>query len=385
MMEDNNLEPSKSGFLCVLKDGNDNPLHMRIIKSGYEYSQAHYRDEAAAAILKQSPDVLSYTIEKYRFLDMNGIPDIHTNTFQDILQYIRTQDNTGQESISPYHTSEMLKPHIELLISKVPEDRINKKYAIPGNFARNIHYLAEFCTTNPAFATDVLKYNDYHSYQLIETSKGNWLFDSSHNGFGGLIDFYEFLKGNYFNPKFDIDRLTRSLVWIHQSDIKYPNAVNHFFPVVTTNGILSEVNIKSEDITVREESETCHYSPNPDDYWKNFIRGQGHNSVPDMSNNIATLLFFEQYGTAPVDSISLFFRSEFADHQKEFCNEIQKQLDTQEIPWNPDKLKAMATQIIQENGLEIRGRENASHQKEIEQEGQSDDFFYSRTHKSRRI
>lgn len=383
-MEVDNIEQPKAAYLWVLKDDHDKPLHMRVVRADYNLSHAQYRDEAAAAILKQSPDVLNYKIEKYRFGNINDLNDSNANTFEEVLEYIKAQDKQGR-NISPYHTSEMLKPHIELLIDKVPEEHINKKYAITGNYARNLNYLTKFCMTNPAFAADVLKYNDYHSYHLIETPKGNWMFDMTDKGFSGQIDFYNFLKENYFNPKFDIDRLTRSLVWIHQADIKYPNAINHFFPVVTADGILPEENIKSARITVREESETCFYYPSAYDYWKNFVRGREDISMPDMSNNIATLLFFERNGFAIAECMNLFLRSEFAKEQKEFSEEIHKQLYTHEIPSNPEKLKAMATQIIQENGLEIRGRENASHQKEIEQEGQSDDFFYSRTHKSRRI
>ena len=57
-MEVDNIEQPKAAYLWVLKDDHDKPLHMRVVRADYNLSQAQYRDEAAAAVLKQSPDVL---------------------------------------------------------------------------------------------------------------------------------------------------------------------------------------------------------------------------------------------------------------------------------------------------------------------------------------
>ena len=136
-----------------------------------------------------------------------------------------------------------------------------------------------------------------------------------------------------------------------------------------------------ENYFIRENTRVLDFSPTPENYRQTFIAGWSDVAVPNRSNDIATLLFIEQDGTAPDDCLNLFLRSAFADKYDKFTSEIANQKNANDKPANMEKLKTMATQIIAENGFDIRGRKQP-HQLSVPSTQKTNDILHPKRRRS---
>lgn len=373
---------SSGSALCILEDGMGKPLHMQIIEDTPEQYHNFCRDEAAHALLKHSSEVLSYKIHRFRIQNENLLPDKDSVKSKNDLDRLLDKSASIEKGIK-YSYSSPLREYIDEMIRAVPQEYLWSHYAISGTCSLNMDYVENFCVGNSQFLCDVLHYNNYTEFNLIETPHGSWLYDCSSQGFRGMIDFSNFLERNFFNPQIDFDEILRSSVWINCSH--RPAEINDCTPeFFDGNLMLPGGHINPDKYFVRENSMILDFRPTPENYWKNFIAGWSEVAIPSMSNNIATLLFFEQKGGAPEECLNLFLRSAFAEQYNEFTSEIVNMKNAKDKSDNLVKLKTMATQIISENEFDIRGREKTQPLSENTAH-QLNDFFLTRFSGSRHI
>lgn len=215
------------------------------------------------------------------------------------------------------------------------------------------------------FVAEVARQNGYSEHFLAQTPKGNWMFDTTNAGKTAMIKFIQFLESNYFDPRLEIDQLTRSTVWLHKNDI--PKDVNNFEPQITADCIsFPETRINPDDY-IRCSEITNRLQPTPESYWTNFM-----NYGPSPNNLIATVLSIEQKGFAPRGRLEELLCSDFPQENEGFCRIIREMMYAKGGPGILDKLKTMATRIINDTGISIRGREQAVPQNQV---AQNDDSF----------
>ena len=373
---------SSGSALCILEDGMGKPLHMQIIEDTPEQYHDFCRDEAANALLKHSNEVFSYIIHRFKIQNENLLPDKDSIKSKDDLEKLLDNCSSKEKGIKYWYTSP-LREYIDDMIRAVPKEHLWSHYAISGTGALNMDYVENFCVGNSQFLCDVLHYNNYSEFTLIETPHGSWLYDCSSRGLEGMIKFSNFLEQNFFNPQIDFDEIVRSSVWINYSH--RPAEINDCTPELFIDNImLPGGHINPDNYFVRENSMVIDFSPTAENYWKNFIAGWRDVAIPSKSNNIATLLFFEQKGDAPEECLNLFLRSGFAEQYRDFTSEIVKMKNAEDKTDNLVKLKKMATQIIAENGFDIRGRVQPQVQPE-KMVKHANDFFLMRIPGSRHI
>ena len=357
--------------LCILEDGLGKPLHMQIIDNTHNSFLSLCRDEAANALLKHSREVFAYKIHRIVIQNKKEIPVINLNNPEGNIDAIVSSLNSGKGIKYAYNM--MLRDFINDLIRAVPQKHLWNHYGISSADTQNIDYVENCCVDNHQLTWDVLKFNDYREHNLIETPKGSWLFDNTTAGYKEMIRFSNFLDNYFFDPRLNIDIITQFSAWIHNSH--QPESLNHFVPeAVSSAELFPKSDIIPQDYFIREHKTEYNFQPTPENYWQAFIKNWSEVAVPSVSNNIATLLFIEQNGDAPEGCLNLFLRSEFAEKYSEFCAEITDMRNVKDEPDNLEKLKTMATQIVAENGFNIRGREQP-HQLSVQSTQQPTDSF----------
>lgn len=344
------IQPSGSD-LCILVDGRGIPLHMQIIRNNPLQFHDLCRDEAANALLKHSSEVFAYKIHRFNIINENFIPDKEPDDLDNLLDKSMSKMNGVK-----YFSTTPLRGYIDELIRTVPQNHLRNHYGISSGDSQNIDYVENCCVGNNQLTWDVLRFNGYREHNLIETPKGSWLFDNTTVGYKEMIRFSNFLDNYFFDPRLNIDKVTQFSAWIHNSH--QPKSLNHFVPETASSAeLFPKSGINPQDYCIRENKTEYNFQPTPENYWQTFVKNWSEVAVPSISNNIATLLFIEQSGDAPEECLNLFLRSEFAERYREFCTEIYDMQHAKDKPENLDKLRVMATQIIMENGFDIRGRE----------------------------
>ena len=350
-------------------------MHMKIIGNDPNEYRALYRDYTACSLLNQTRTALNSILQKVRFKDRADIPDINPDNYGYICKYIARQERNDTNRIL-YSISESLSGNIDNFLKKVPEEHLKYRYNLTDNDIIDARLLKELSINQKDIVWEALYHNDYRDGVLFETPHGSWMFQT-YDERNELNRFENLFNEHYFDPRLDFEKYIRSAVWFHNSQTpigydtfnppKFPG--NNLFPASTIN---------PNDYFIREYSHTCNIAPSPEWYWLLFVRSDMENAEPNMSNNIATLLFCEQGQNIPNDCVELFLRSDFAREHREFSKELRKWHNLKDTPEYRDKLKTMATQIITECGLNIRGRQHTPCQNEKEQQPQNDDYFYPR-------
>lgn len=359
-------------LLCVLDNGAGKLLHMKTIDNTHNSFIALCRDEAASALLKHSSEVFAYKIHRIVIKNKEDIPGIDLNNLGGNLNAIINSSNSGKGMVYSYNM--MLRDFIDDLIRAVPQNHLWNHYAIG---TQNMDFIENCCVENSQLTCDVLNFNDYREHNLIETPKGSWLFDNTSAGYEAMIRLSNFLDNYFFDPRLNIDKITQFSAWIHSSH--QPEGLNHFVPgTVSSAELFPKSNINPQDYFIRDHKTEYDFKPMPENYWQAFVKNWSEVAVPSASNNIATLLFIEQCGDAPEGCLNLFLRSEFAGKYSDFCAKITDMRNAKEKPENQEKLKVMATQIIAENGFDIRGREQP-HQLSVQSTQQTNDSFQTKT------
>ena len=116
---DNKNEQSPEATLCILKDGEGKPMHIRVIGNAPTEYRDLCRDYAAFALLKQTRSALNSTVEKYRFRNASDLPDIRPENYEYVMKYAAQQEKLDKVK---YSISDNLKGYIADFLCKTPVD-----------------------------------------------------------------------------------------------------------------------------------------------------------------------------------------------------------------------------------------------------------------------
>lgn len=369
---------STGSSLCVLMDETGYPIHIRIIDNAPGMFEKFCRDETIFSLIHSSLESPSYMIGHVVFSDREHIPEIDKDNFNEVWRALENTPESNDRGLLSFSLHTLLG-YIDKLIRNMPDEKLQEYSTLttPRNVVPGCLCGCDLNDQN--FVAEVARQNGYSEHFLAQTPKGNWMFDTTNAGKTAMIKFIQFLESNYFDPRLEIDQLTRSTVWLHKNDI--PKDVNNFEPHITADCIsFPETRINPDDY-IRCSEITNRLQPTPESYWTNFM-----NYGPSPNNLIATVLSIEQKGFAPRGRLEELLCSDFPQENEGFCRIIREMMYAKGGPGILDKLKTMATRIINDTGISIRGREQEqpTSQLRTKQDEHFDDSYYPKVRAVRR-
>lgn len=383
-MDTKKNERSPEAMLCLLRDGEGKPMHIRVIGNDPTEYRDLCRDYAAFALLKQTQTALNSTVEKYGFIKSSDVPNTYSEDYG-YTSYIVQHEKNNKNLISD-SGSEPLKGYIDDFLCKTPKDDLIFSSQVVDRGVNNAEILQKLSLKYISVVWEALYKNGYVEGQLVETPRGNWLFrpGDDRNEMG---KFLSQLDKYFFDPRLNFDHYNHSAVYFRESHL--PVEFDKFNPpLMPGNNIFQRYNIDANDYFIREYTHVIDISPTPEIYWQKFVERDIDNTDPSMSSDIAALLFFERDGAAPNRCVELFLSGDYSRKHRELRQLLFKRHETTEggdyLKHSPEykhKLSEMATRIITEDGFNIRGREQTPHLDKTDRADQTDDFFYPRTSK----
>ena len=176
-MENNQTPQSTGATLCILKDDEGKPMHMKIIGNDPNEYRALYRDYTACSLLNQTRTALNSILQKVRFKDRADIPDINPDNYGYICKYIARQERNDTNRIL-YSISESLSGNIDNFLKKVPEEHLKYRYNLTDNDIIDARLLKELSINQKDIVWEALYHNDYRDGVLFETTHGSWMFQT---------------------------------------------------------------------------------------------------------------------------------------------------------------------------------------------------------------
>lgn len=385
-MDTKKNEQSPDATLCLLRDGEGTPMHIRVIGNDPTAYSDLCRDYAAFALLKQAQTALNSTVERYGFIKSSDVP----NTFSEDYEYTSyiVQHEKNNKNIISYSSSEPLKGYIDDFLCKTPEDDLIFSFHLIERGLNDAGLIQKLSLQYISVVWEALYKNGYQEGQLVETPCGNWLFRSGDDS-NQMAKFLSQLDKYFFDPRLNFDHYNHSAVYFRES--QQPVEFDKFNPpLMPGNNLFPISNIDANDYFIREYSHVIDISPTPEIYWQKFVERDIDNTDPSVSSDIAALLFFERDGAAPNSCVELFLKGDYSREHRELRQLLFKRHETTEggdylknSPEYKNKLSEMATRIITEDGFNIRGREQTLRQDKSERTEQTNDFFYPRTSKGK--
>ena len=119
-MDTKKNERSPEAMLCLLRDGEGKPMHIRVIGNDPTEYRDLCRDYAAFALLKQTQTALNSTVEKYGFIKSSDVPNTYSEDYG-YTSYIVQHEKNNKNLISDSN-SEPLKGYIDDFLCKTPKD-----------------------------------------------------------------------------------------------------------------------------------------------------------------------------------------------------------------------------------------------------------------------
>lgn len=355
---------STGSSLCVLMDEVGYPIHIRIIDNAPGMFEKFCRDETVFSLIHSSMEAPSYIIGRADFIDREHVPKIEIGNFNEVWRVLENTPESNDKGLFSFSLS-IVTSFIDKLIRNMPDEKLREystlttpKNAVPGCLCG--------CDLNDQnFVEEVVRQNGYSEHFLAQTPKGDWLFNKTDAGRTAMKKFIQFLESNYFDPRFEIDKLTRSTVWLHKNDI--PKEVNIFEPQISMDSISFPETRINPDNYIRCNVITNHLLPTAESYWTNFM-----NYGASPNNLLATVLSIERTGYTPRGRLEELLCSSFPVENEEFCRTIREMMFVKGGAGILDKLKTMATRIINDTGISIRGRGQPVLQNQVQQ---NDDSF----------
>ena len=383
-MDTKKNERSPEAMLCLLRDGEGKPMHIRVIGNDPTEYRDLCRDYAAFALLKQTQTALNSTVEKYGFIKSSDVPNTYSEDYG-YTSYIVQHEKNNKNLISDSN-SEPLKGYIDDFLCKTPKDDLIFSSQVADRGGNDAEILQKLSLKYISVVWEALYKNGYVEGQLVETPRGNWLFRSGDDR-NEMGKFLSQLDKYFFDPRLNFDHYNHSAVYFRESQL--PVEFDKFNPpLMPGNNIFQRNKIDANDYFIREYTHVIDISPTPEIYWQKFVERDIENIDPSMSSDIAALLFFERDGAAPNSCVELFLRGDYSRKHRVLRKLLFKRHETTEggdyLKHSPEykhKLSEMATRIITEDGFNIRGRKQTPHLDKTDRADQTDDFFYTRTSK----
>lgn len=335
---------------------------MKIIDPTDAAFERYCLNEAASALLRPCP-IYEGVIWKFEFKDQTEIPlfDATPHTaYEDYLaelQRMARQKDRAQSPIDSYSYTP-LRPYIAKLVDNTPSDLLSKKYDISPEEAKQTYRIHYLCFENQDLTADILHANGFQECWLWKIPMKNRVFSSTDTGKKNMRQFHDFLAEHFFDPRLTIDKLSVISALYHSSQI--PPNIDSFDPQNANFEQLFDLD-SPDTIAFADVYSVEEYDFEP--YPENYIHFAPHDNELSESYNIAILLYAE-YGTfipqkAPDDKFAFAERFERLSEKFSECNDPHS---SSEII---NESKALATQIIQEQGYRIRGREQISHDESL--------------------
>lgn len=349
-METSRQSPRRAS-ICVTENENQKVVHMKIIDPTDAAFERYCLNEAASALLRPCP-IYEGVIWKFEFKDRTEIPLFDTTPDEDYLdklQRMARQKDRAQSPIDSY-SYEPLRPYIAKLINNTPSDLLSEKYGISPEEAKQTYRIHYLCFENQDLTEDILHANGFQECRLWKIPMKNRVFSLTDTGKKNMRQFHDFLAGHFFDPLLAIDKLAIISALYHSSQI--PPNIDSFDPQNTNFEKLFDFDtpdtIAFADVRSVEEFD---FEPYPE----NYIHFAPHDNELSKSYDIALLLYAE-CGTfipqkTPDDRFSFAERFEPLSEKLPECNDPHSYSEIM------NESKALATQIIQEQGYRIRGRE----------------------------
>lgn len=357
-METSRQSPRRAN-ICITENENQQVVHMKIIDPTDAAFERYCLNEAASALLRPCP-IYEGVIWKFEFKDRTEIPLFDATPdeeYLDKLQRMARQKDRVQGPIDSY-SSEPLRPYIAKLIDNTPSDLLSEKYGISPEEAKQTYRIHYLCFENQDLTADILHANGFQECSLWKIPMKNRVFSLTDTGKKNMQQFHDFLAGHFFDPQLTIDKLVIISALYHSSQM--PPNIDSFDPQNTNFEKLFDFDTPDTtafaDVCSIEEYD---FEPYPE----NYMHFAPHNSDLSKSYDIAILLYAE-YGTfipqkAPDDKFS--FAEQFEPLSEKFpeCNDPHSYSEIM------NQSKALATQIIQEQGYRIRGREQTPQEESL--------------------
>ena len=172
---------SKPARLCITVDKFFKPVHIKIISNELRDYNRYCRNEAADALLHQTPDILQRRVVSFEFQDPKMIPPISPDNNDSYLKQIREMSKHPNNHISIMY-DKYLRDDIGLFISKVPRQHLISRYGIVPDSPHTINIPELYDGTNKPLVRDVLLHNNFLDCELIESPQSSWLFTDTDSG-----------------------------------------------------------------------------------------------------------------------------------------------------------------------------------------------------------
>lgn len=138
---------SKPARLCITVDKFFKPVHIKIISNELRDYNRYCRNEAADALLHQTPDILQRRVVSFEFQDPKMIPPISPDNNDSYLKQIREMSKHPNNHISIMY-DKYLRDDIGLFISKVPRQHLISRYGIVPDSPHTINIPELYDGTN---------------------------------------------------------------------------------------------------------------------------------------------------------------------------------------------------------------------------------------------
>ena len=211
--------------------------------------------------------------------------------------------------------------------------------------------------------------SNFKEYFVAKTPEGSLLFSTATDGKKKLLNYHNTIEQHFFDPKLEMTELQVDKV------LAYP-------PNVTTSqidlfdgktlDIPKEAYYKGRPIDSIISSSTLDLTPTAKHFFKQFHTDlDPEKAIQNQTNHdIACLLYLKETGDPKGISTgnipfpnSFTYKKSFAELEKRFCaatDENERSLIAQEV-------RDTVTEIIRENGLQIRGQEEEISRKQEQQ------------------
>ena len=216
--------------------------------------------------------------------------------------------------------------------------------------------------------------SNFKEYFVAKTPEGSLLFSTTTDGKKKLMNYHETIIQHFFDPKLKMNELQVDKV------LAYPPNVTTF-PIDLFDGktldIPKEAYYKGRPIDSIISSNTLDLTPTAKHFFKQFHTDLDHEkAIQNQTNHdIACLLYMKETGDPKGISTgdipfhdSFTYKKSFAELEKRFCaatDENERSLIAEEV-------RDTVTEIIRENGLQIRGQEEEIPQKQKQQTAEED-------------
>lgn len=364
----------ESADLFVTLNMDNKVSHIQIANPEDNGYRNFIMEEVADAICKHiiHPDQIFI---HYHFPDKRDIPTIHPQSRDSYMHRLLPLING--KTARQIDAVNLADATWSLCHGIMPDNTIQREEFMRNSTLNNhpIHMISSGDTEMETLLSN------FKEYFVANTPKGSLLFSTTTEGKKKIINYLETITQHFFDPKLEMNEL-------------HVNKVLAYPPNVTTSqidlfdgktlDIPKEAYYEGRPIDSIISSHTLDLTPTAKHFFKQFHTDlDPEKAIQNQTNHdIACLLYLKETGhpkgitTGDVPFHDSFtYKKSFAELEKRFCeatDENERSLIAQEV-------RDTVTDIIRENGLQIRGQEDEISRKQ-EQQNPEEDIIENEQH-----